>query len=238
MCGTFLNRTMQALPPYISWSAFLRTLDSFGGLVPEVVDLASVTGLSVSLASQMTQAFRFLGLITPAGQPTADLRLIVEHPEARASIFPKLFRQSYPDLFVHHAGPLSQAAVQELMAHTRLSPPTQRKAVTFLLNAAEYLKLPIERRPQGAAELAPDVVQEAAAARRNTLRIDLVSGGSIAISIDIDLLRLDRADRAFVCDLIDKARSYRRDRKSERSPDEEPHTDSQIVLRGDEEVPF
>jgi hypothetical protein len=200
--------------------------------------------LSASSASQMAQAFRFLGLLRPDGQVTPELRLLVEHPESRPTILPKLFRQSYPELFGQGSGPLSEGSIEELIARTGLSPATQRKAVSFVLNAASYMNQPVEMSPPAdlgpgpSAAPGPSGVAGGGASSRKSLLIELASGGLVEISVDIDPLRLDKEDRIFVFDLIDRARSYRDDREREKKRESQENDDRPATYRGDTEVPF
>src|SRR5437870_1522406 len=173
---------MQNAPPYVSWTSFLRTLDGFGGVTPERLDSTSLPGLSVSLASQMMQAFRFLGLIRPGGESTLELKLLAEHPESRAAVLPKVFRQSYPEVFGQGVGPLSEKALERVMARTGMSPATQRKAVTFVLNAASYMSLPVGMNtskgpltgPSTSPELSPAI--DVTTPAKKSLIVDLTSG--------------------------------------------------------------
>ncbi len=232
---------MQTLPPYVSWSSFVRTLDMLGGLVLDQLDFSSIPGLSVSLASQMAQAFRFLGLVKPDGSPTQELRMLANSPESRPAVLAKVFRQSYPEFFGQVIRPLSEKALEELMARTGLSPATQRKAVTFALNAASYMDIRVDLNTLKVATPATGVVQESQSVTgptRNSLTVPLASGGSVGITVDVDVMQLDSTDREFVFGLIDKVRAYQGDRQRQKMRDLDLREDEQVILRGDEEVPF
>jgi hypothetical protein len=73
---------------------------------------------------------------------------------------------------------------------------------------------------------------------KKTLTVGLASGGAVEISVDVDLLRLDKGDREFVFDLIDRARGYRHDGQCQKERDAEHPGEPVPILRGDEEVPF
>src|ERR1017187_8510274 len=120
---------MRKLPAYISWGAFLRTLDLLAPRVPDRLETISFGNVSASAASQMMQAFRFLGLVTSGGEASPELKLMVEHPDSRAAVLSKVLRQSYPELFSASATLLSGKAIGEFMSRTGLKPATQRKAV-------------------------------------------------------------------------------------------------------------
>jgi len=156
---------MQALPPYVSWISFLPTLDGFAGLASERLDSASIPGLSVSSATRMMQAFRFLGLAKPEGDTTPELKMLGEHPESRATILLRVFRQSYPELF---------------------APGKSR----------------------------------------------------LSFTVDVDVLRLDKAESELIFDLVDRIREYRQARQHQKDRAAEPNASREVIRRGDEEVPF
>jgi hypothetical protein len=242
-CSTIYTIAMQALPPYVSWNAFLRALDSFGGLAPDKLGAESMAGLSASLASQMMQALRFLGLVRADGETTAELKLLVEHPQSREPVLSKVFRQSYPGLFGQGAGPLSEKGLERIIAPTGLSPATQRKAVTFVLNAASYMNLPVELNTARGTPFGLGVMQESTpvagpTSSKRSLTLDLASGGIVELSVDVDLLRLGKEDREFVFDLVDRIRSYRDGRQREKDLELKSNDDWDVTLRGDDEVPF
>jgi len=235
---------MQALPPYVSWNAFLRTLDSFRGAAPETVGSDSMTDLSPSLAGQMMQTFRFLGLLRADGAATPELRFLIEHIESREAVLSKVFRRSYAGLFDRASGALSEKKIEEVVARTGLSPATQRKAVTFVLNAASYLNLPVElntaksTQSDSSGEQASNSAERAPASARKPLTLYLASGGSVEISVNVDLLRLSKPDREFVMDLIDKVRAYRDDGERERNREARLGDEPDVVRRGDQEEAF
>lgn len=130
------------------------------------------------------------------------------------------------------------------MERTIKSKATQRKAVTFVLNAAKYMKLPVEMNTSKGVDPGPSGLPESASeaaeptSTKKSLAVYLVSGGTIEISVDVDLLRLDKADREFLFDLIDKVRAYHDHRQREKKRDVESNDDLELIRRGDQEVPF
>jgi hypothetical protein len=218
---------MQSWPPYISWSVFLKTVDVLRPLTSARLDATMFGGLAASTAGQMLQAFRFLRLVTADGKVLPDLSLLVEHAETRPALVAKLLRQSYPEVFASIAADVSRSALEHMIGRTGLSAATQRKAVTFFLNAAHFAGLAVTSLPKPHA--ARDEARVSSAAKKS-LSVELRSGGSIEFIADIDPLRLDREDREFVFDLVDRLKGYRDTARREDHP--------QSVWAGDEEVPF
>jgi hypothetical protein len=220
---------MQHLPPYVSWSAFLKALDVLGPRCPDKLDAASFSSFSASTAGQMMQAFRFLRLITTEGAVLPDLSLLVEHSETRPAVIGKLLRQSYVELFGATTPEVSVPALEQLIARTGLSPATQRKAITFFLNAAAFAGLPVAALPKslppGPGPQAPSVPN------KKSLSIELASGGTIEIIADFDPLRIEKDDREFIFDLVDRLRGYQDRRRQEKEG-------TQTGDDNDREVPF
>jgi hypothetical protein len=188
------------------------------------------------------QAFRFLGLVRADGDATPELKLLAEHPESREILLPKVFRRSYPGLFGQGAGPLSEMAIEKLVARTGLSPATQRKAVTFVLNAASYMNLPADLNTGKDTQvgIGHGSTPEASTptSSKKSLTLDLASGGLVELSVDGDLLRFDKADREFVFDLVDRIRAYREDRERQKKREGQHDDDRPVAYRDGSEVPF
>ena len=222
---------MQLIPAYVSWNAFLRAVESLAPKAPERVSPGSFGDLPASTASQIAQTFRFLGLITSSGEVTPDLRLLVEQPESSKAVLSKVVRQSYPEAFAQGGKHLTAERIKELISRSRLRPATERKALTFLVNAATYLGWTIEGdistagMDSGIARKRASLPEPLAQSKRS-LSIQLRSGGLVEICVDIDPLRLDKQDREFLFDLIDRVQAYRSSRQAEerqsQSEDEAP----------------
>ena len=55
----------------------------------------------------------------------------------------------------------------------------------------------------------PDRIEDG---RQQMSQVELISGGSVTLSIDVDLFRLSKEDREFVLSLVDSMRSYSQDK--------------------------
>jgi len=76
------------------------------------------------------------------------------------------------------------------------------------------MKLAVEMKSYKALELVTSAPQESesravAASTKKSLTVDLAGAVTVETSIDVDLLRLNKNDREFVFDLIDKVRPTR-----------------------------
>src|SRR5688572_22966994 len=104
------------------------------------------------------------------------------------------------------------------------------------------MRLRVERKTSKSMLFAAVVPQESASGpgktTRKSLTVDLASGGTVEISMDVDLLRLDKPDREFVLDLIDKIHAYRDDRQRAKKRDAELDNNQPVTFHGDQEAPF
>jgi hypothetical protein len=209
---------MQKVLPYISWSTFLKALDVLAPHFAGKIEIPSFAGFSASSASQTMQAFRFFRLITADSMAAPDLSLLIEHHETRPAIIGKLLRQCYVPLFAPNTKTVSRSALEALVEQTGLSAATRRKAVTFFLNAADFAGIAVvSGRPESPAGKAspPDAAPAVPPANKRSLAIELRTGGTIEMIADFDPLSLDKEDREFVFDLIDRLKGYPARKKRE-----------------------
>lgn len=240
---------MQTPPPYVSWAAFVRVLDALNPRAPDELNAESLRTLanaSASAASQMLQALRFLGLVGPKGDVMPELRAMVESPESRRAILPKVLRQSYASLFPSGTTSLSAKDAEDEMTRFGLRQATQRKALTFLLNATAYAGVPVDGRSLSSMALAPAPPERmdpplTATYKANSMAVELASGGQVQLTVSLDPLRLTKCDRHFVFDLVDRLIAYRDERKEVRRNEDERDAEartSSTRFVGDQEVPF
>jgi hypothetical protein len=216
----------------------MKSLDLLGPHVPELLLATNSLGSqSPSTRSQVIQAFRFLGLVAPDGTVNADLRLLVEHVESRPQVVSRVLRAAYPDIFSDGGKRISVGLLESFISRSPLGPPTRRKAVAFVLNAARFSGIPADStdvaRP-GVDQGAHTAIQPAATKRSMSLM--LKTGGTIELSVEFDPFRLDKFDRAFVFELIDKLRGYKPPIDEQDTRADLDHEDRQSELH--DEAPF
>lgn len=158
------------------------------------------------------------------------------------------------ELIKEHYGPvlaLGATATQQQMLDqfTKLWPratgDTRRKAVGFFLKACEYGGITVSKfwkvpasggrsrggrteRPSTPAVESPSSTPPAPSDGKGKT-ITLRSGGSITLTVDVDLFALSESDRAFALELIDKLRKY------EEPKGALPPGEGEDALRGNEE---
>lgn len=134
--------------PYTAFSSVktaARTMKEHG--IPSRIDRSVLTNFSGSVASQIMQAFKFLGLTTENGQPTKELRALIEaadNEERWATTLAHILRRAYEPMF---ALDLETASPSQFVQHFRKNYPgaenVSRKSLTFFVNALQDAKIPV-----------------------------------------------------------------------------------------------
>jgi len=228
--------TANALPAYVPWRTFLTAIDILEQGLPTKIDKSVFPTFAGSTQTEVLQAFKFLGLIDEDFQTTPALSLLVEDKERRPDVVRDVVTRSYKRVFDQDPARMSPAQLDAIFRDLGVSGATLVKATRFFLKAAEFAGIsvsphltrkmrsrkdsngqtPRRRRPAKAAgpsvadqAASPSPVRRAAGAHGHGLKdVALRSGGTITLSISVDLFGLSADDRTFVFDLIDKLKEY------------------------------
>ena len=124
----------------------------------------------------------------------------------------------------------SAADLDAAFARFRISGATHRKAVSFLLNACAWARLPIS--PALAGKHRASHVKAPAAAETSiettAVSVELRSGGTLTLTGRLNPFALTTDDRQFVFRLVDQLRAYDESRREPVASDREE----------EEEAPF
>lgn len=213
-------------PPYnVPFATVLNTVEKIAADLPNKVDRSYLGSASGSVKSYLISAFKNFGLIDDDHTVTAELKALATDVDGRPEMVASLLRKHYP-LAVEKGttnatpGELDSAFAEMFPSVTGES---RTKAMRFYLNAAEYAGVP--RSPLWKAAKAsgprrgrPKKVTPANEPEKNTpetpragqsLReFTLPSGRTLTISIDGDVLALDRVERKFVMDIVDQIEEH------------------------------
>ena len=227
------KKEFSALPPYISYrtfSNFLHELRARG--LPSRIDRSVMAHKSGTIQSQLLLTLNYLGLLRGSGQPTDQLRQLIESQDRqRQEILRGILKTSYGFVFESDFGlqtaPSDQA--EELFQKTGASGETVRRCIAFFLASAKDSGIPISDyikphkrrrsavkktrtgRPQNAAVTG---LVEDQGLRGNIRKVNLKSGGSVKLELSVDMFQLDDRDREFVFGLVDRVKEYERQVKS------------------------
>lgn len=187
--------------------------------------------------SQLLAALKFLNLIDDDGKPTRSLQSLASADEAgRKEQFKKILQECYADLFALDLTKTTPGELSETMAASYgVSGDTRTKAIRFFLSAASWVNIPMSKlllkvspsSTNGGAPAAPrrrrtstrsrvgaveddepDDEDPEATSSGTARTVSLQSGGTLTISVSLDVLRLSASDRLFVFGLIDKLEEY------------------------------
>jgi hypothetical protein len=134
--------------PYTAYSSVktaARNMKEHG--VPGRFDRSVLTNFSGSVASQIMQAFKFLGLTSDDGVPTPALVALVEAADSEgkweAALQP-ILKKAYAPMFTLD---LFTASPSQFVQHFRKNYPgadnVSRKSLTFFVNALQDAKIPV-----------------------------------------------------------------------------------------------
>ena len=221
------NSKESSIPPYISYRTFTNFLNELRARgLPSRIDRSVMAHKSGTIQSQLLLALNYLGLLRGSGQPTDQLKQLVESTDQpRQEVFRGILKTSYGFVFKSdiglHAATSDQA--EELFEQTGASGETVRRSIAFFLAAAKDSGIPISDyiqphkrrrsatrmaragRPQGAETSVLEVDPGLAG---DFKKVALKSGGSVTLELAVDMFELADRDREFVFGLIDCLKKY------------------------------
>lgn len=222
------NETQVKAAPYLPLKTFLSALDALREGVPKRIDRAIWRSQSGAVQAQIVVAFRFFGLLDDADAPTLPLleKLTKADESERKKILKPLVERRYQPIIAHDLTKMTPGMLRDEMEKFGVSGDTLRKAVTFFLQIAKYLDLPLSPyikdrtrtssprarrtlRGQGAAlpSNGTPVIAQPTVSGSSTF-VKLRGGGEITMVVTADVWKMPSDDRAFVLELIDKIQGY------------------------------
>lgn len=227
------------IPPYIAFKTLNGLVERMEREEPPSrIDKSYLDNLSGGYRTQVLAALHSLDLVEQDGALSENLKGLVAAAEpARKKIMGEIIRDHYAPVLELSANATQQ---QMLDAFGEMSPSltgdTRRKAIAFFLNACQYADIPVSRHwktprvpPSGRKgpgktgqagrgvgtethAQGDDTETVAARPRPNTRDLTLRSGGTVTLSVSVDLFSLTGTDREFVFGLIDKMSAYENQR--------------------------
>jgi hypothetical protein len=216
--------------PYVAFSTFETALDKLGKMptLPPKIDHTVFTSMAGAAKTQVIGAFRYLGLIDDNGVPSTALKDLAKNKEGRKDAVRLLIENHYPNISADELAGASPSQIDAKLADKgyNVNGDTRQKARSFLIKAAEFAGMPISpllkaRGPRGprkgakrtAVKLKPIDYYKLEERKPNgdegtKKTINLNSGGTVTVSLDVNLLELKGNDRKFVFELIDKLTEY------------------------------
>jgi hypothetical protein len=223
------------VPPYgVPWETFKNTIEKMAedGL-PERVDRSYLSSQSGNVQTYLMQAMRSFGLIEEDGTVTDLLKELTAAGEDRPQVVARLLHAHFSPIVILGASTATQGQLEEKWTEVfGQTGDTRRKAVRWFLSACAYAGINLSklwkapraaapgtsRKAKGGAKKANGSASDSASTGGggtppprvgHSLRsFRLPSGGTLTISLDQDVLSLERVERKFVMGLIDQTEEY------------------------------
>lgn len=231
-----MEKEQNLLAAYLPFNTFLTGLDHLAAIsIPNKIETSTFPSMSNHNKAQMMSALRFFDLIDKDGIPKPALDDLAHKKDQRKALIKGLIETHYPDIVALDFSKMTTSQLETALAGKRynVSGDTRKKAKTFLLKAAQYAgytphylltkitrtrKKGAERKPPagtGKAETNGNAASDAPPApprqdepEGTKKTIQLRRGGSLTLSLAVNILELKGEDRAFVFELIDKLEEY------------------------------
>ena len=211
-------------PPYnIPWATFHNTIEKIAADLPSKVDRSYLGSMSGGLKQYLIYAFRHFGLIEEDGSPSEDLLIMAKDPGQRQPVMARLLQEHYPGavaLGTKNTTP-DQLAEEFAKMFPSVSGESRTKAIRFVLAAMEYANLPRSslwkapkasptrgRRNTSSRNGVPLPPAPPPDEPRGVRSFTLPSGHVVTLSVDCDVLALDRVERKFLLDIVDKIEDH------------------------------
>ena len=231
------SKTKNHIAPYVSFVSFTNLLDWLrDSEIPAQLDRSFWgTKYSGSLGSQLMSALRFFSLLEEE-TPTSKLESLVSAgEEERKSLLADLLREAYSSVFMIDLHRATPKMLEEAFDDIGGGVHTRRKAVAFFINACKHADIPLssavrkkarnkspgtnlrQRKESNSKQVSngsnKTVVsdhQETSSQppSQNLTTLKLNSGGSLTLTLDVNVFVLSKDDRNFVNKLVDEVQAY------------------------------
>lgn len=219
----------QQAAPYLSFKTFLSALDALSHGVPPLIDRSIWKTQPGGIQGLIMGAFRFFELVDEENKPSSVLNMLATSKEDRPAALKTLLEDCYPTVFQHDVTKMSTKMLEDEMEHYGVTGETKKKAITFFLQAAKFCDLPLSPYLQSQIRATPGTRRKRVSTSRarengyesdvtipeipsgsqgSTKTIQLHNGGTLSITVSVDVFAMSSDDRIFVFGLIDKLREY------------------------------
>lgn len=227
--------------PYLPFKTFLSSLDPFAQGIPPKID-RSLWNQSGFVQGLILNAYRYFHLVDANDKPTPEFQQLVRSKnEDRKKLVKKfLLDIGYPEIvLMHDLATMTPKMLDELMEKYNVSGETKKKSITFFLQAAKFADVPLSnfltekirntsgpRRRRNGAKGEVDTRIESqtfppARTPGTTRSVVLSGGGTVALTVSVDLFSLGKDDREFVFGLIDRLQQYEGEHPSDGEGEDE-----------------
>jgi len=219
-------------PPILPYRTFLSSFERLSETIPPRIDRGIWKNQTGTVQSLIMSTYRFFGLIDEQSKPTKRLQELVADREKPNEQIKALLTEKYAEVIKHDLSSMTEALINDYFESAfDVQGDTKRKAITFFLQAAKAVGMPLstflqtqvrvrttgsrraKRRDddENGADEINGVEQEPPSG--NTKTIELRSGGTLTITVSVDVITMSSTDRDFVFKLIDSLNDYEQRQK-------------------------
>lgn len=220
--------------PYFSFQTFWSFIEELASKpLPPQIDRSMLGSKSGTDQANLLNALKSFGLITEAQGVTSLLERFVDLDDhERRRVLGLMLKAHYPNqLSVSASHGTEKQLLESFSEDFGLAGDTRRKAVTFFLHAARHAGLELSahfpttratgsgpavprgkrtprKKPAATTVSTGPAAATAAPMAGDTHSVELVSGGRVSVTVSVNLFALNKEDRKFVMDLVDKLQGY------------------------------
>ena len=210
-------------PVYIPFKTFITAIETLQQGMPRILDRSVWPSFSGIVQSQTLGAFKFLGLIDDNGEVQSILeRLVSTRGDDRKAVLREIIDEQYAEALQLGEKNASFQQLLELFRGYGVQGGTLERAIRFFLDSCDYTglkgsplwakaKKTIRRPPRKGEGLPKHERIERTGDKRTQLSVKTVqlqSGGTLSLSLSVDLMALSREDREWLFGLIDQLNAY------------------------------
>lgn len=140
------DSTDKPLPPYLSATTFLTTVESWRAVRPSRIDRSVLMKVPGSVQTWMIAALKYFGLIDDGGVPTPKLDVLATASEAdRPKLLADMIRAGYPFLFTKGVdlSNITHSDLKQKFEDTGAKGETAVKAMSFFTAMAKAANITI-----------------------------------------------------------------------------------------------
>jgi hypothetical protein len=222
------NSEQSRAPVYIPFKTFISAVDILEQGLPDPLDRSVWPSWSGGTQSQTLGAFKFLGLIDEKGKVQPSLhRLVDAKGENRKAVLKEIIEERYKDAIKLGESNSTFQQLQDLFRQYGVESGTLERVTRFFLEACEYTglkcsvhwakaKKTLRHQPKKDDDAREKEKHreplesngESETPKENVQTIQLKSGGTLSLSVVVDLISLSQEDREWLFKLIDQFKEY------------------------------
>jgi hypothetical protein len=230
MALTIRNTALPA--PYLPFKTFLSSLDPFSQGIPPQID-RTLWNQSGFMQGLIINAYRYFHLVDVNSRPAPEFQQLVKSKDVERKVqIKKLLEIGYPEIMMHDLVTMTPKMLDELIEKYNVGGETKKKATTFFLQAAKFAGIPLSnfltekirntstRRRKGSTkgENGDDLgANDSPDMQGSSQSVMLAGGGTVTLTISVDVFSLGKDDRDFVFGLIDELQKYKSSHQSEQN---------------------